>query len=500
VFRVESRKFFCQLHHLQSHYKTLCFLPPVRLTLTLTPRVLGTSCCVLLLQVLCRIKKLFSGVKRALSSGLSSRGSGSRFGNNGLQDSLWSSSFVPSPLRTTGSSHYLAHDGVPEATNDDDISIRTTEEREKYEFVHRREFAHTHIYDVKLLERVGLDEELPIILQTIGWEKLYNKPHQGSRLLTLEFLSTFKIVEKHRKLFAKFHLLGKSFGCDFSCFSELLDFSKSCFESSAMRNFNKVEFSDAISGKSARLRFSDIHNPSLRFLHRWMSFMVFPMAELRFVTTPELKCLFAMVNMIKYTPVSDIVDYFTNVSKISGPIECISLVTRIAMNLGCSDFAYIKGDVPVLRLDHFVHVHILRREPDYSVSMMYCRKAIRLPNPALRLNSCESLTLQFDQMGELCHSFRGLPRTHRQAHLEVAQQTMTTPQAHPQEPQWDTRHGGGYSGNHESGSYYTSHGYPEPSLQARTSISARYPDCYAPLERYVRCGVNQAERMVEGIG
>jgi hypothetical protein len=33
-----------------------------------------------------------------------------------------------------------------------------------------------------------------------------------------------------------------------------------------MRNFNKVEFSDTISGKSAGIRFSDIHSPSLRFL------------------------------------------------------------------------------------------------------------------------------------------------------------------------------------------------------------------------------------------
>jgi hypothetical protein len=77
-----------------------------------------------------------------------------------------------------------------------------------------------------------------------------------------------------------------------------------------MRNFNKVEFSDAISRKSTKLRFSDIHNPSLRFLHRWMSFTLFPMAELRYVATPELKCLFAMVNRIKYTPVANIVDYF----------------------------------------------------------------------------------------------------------------------------------------------------------------------------------------------
>jgi hypothetical protein len=168
----------------------------------------------------------------------------------------------------------------------------------------------------------------------------------------------------------KFRLFAKSFGCNVSCFSELLDLSKSClFELTAMRNFNKVEFSDAISEKSARLRFSDIHSPSLRFLHRWISFTLFSMAELRSVTTPEFKCLLALVNRIKYTPIADIVDYFTNVSKILGPIVCTSLVTRIAMNLGYSDLAYIEGDVPILGLDHFVHVHILREEPDYSVSI-----------------------------------------------------------------------------------------------------------------------------------
>jgi hypothetical protein len=90
-----------------------------------------------------------------------------------------------------------------------------------------------------------------------------------------------------------------------------------------------------------------------------MSFTLFPMVELHSVTTPELKCLLSMVNRIKYTPVADILDYFTNVSKISGPIECTSLVTRIAMNLGYLDLAYIERDVPILGLDHFVHAHIL---------------------------------------------------------------------------------------------------------------------------------------------
>jgi hypothetical protein len=116
---------------------------------------------------------------------------------------------------------------------------------------------------VNLLERVALDEELPNILRTTGWGKLYDEPHLGSRLLTLKFLMPFEIVENNRKSFVKFYLFGKSFGCNFSRFSEILDFSKSCLpESSDIRNFNKIEFSDAISIKSTRLRFSDIHNQS----------------------------------------------------------------------------------------------------------------------------------------------------------------------------------------------------------------------------------------------
>jgi hypothetical protein len=322
---------------------------------------------------------------------------------------------MPSLHRTVGSSHYLAHDGVPEATDGDDISICTIEEMEKYKSLCCQEFAHTHIYDMSFLERVGLDKELPTILRTIGWGKLYDEPPLGSRLLTLEFLMTVETVEKNRKSFVKFRLFGKSFGCDFSRFNDLLDFSKSCLpESSAMRNFNKVEFNDAISEKSARLRFSDIHNPSLRFLHRWMSFMLFPMVELHFITTPELKCMFATVNRIKYTSVADNIDYFKNVHKMSGPIECTSMVTGIDINLGCpelANLAYIEGDAHNLGLDHFVHAHILSEELNHSLSMLYGRKVIRLPNPGLRLYYCKSLTLQFDRMEEARHSFAGPPYT-----------------------------------------------------------------------------------------
>jgi predicted glycosyltransferase len=93
-----------------------------------------------------------------------------------------------------GSSCYLAHDDVPETTDDDDISNRTTEEMEKYESLHRWEFAHTRIYDVNLLEKVGLDEELSTILRTISWGKLYDEPHLGIRWLK-KWMDDFATVQ-----------------------------------------------------------------------------------------------------------------------------------------------------------------------------------------------------------------------------------------------------------------------------------------------------------------
>jgi hypothetical protein len=81
---------------------------------------------------------------------------------------------VPSPHKTGGSIHYLAHNDIPMAMDSDDISIRSTEEMEKYESLHQQEFGHTRVYDVNLLKRVGMDEDLPLILRTIGWGKLYD--------------------------------------------------------------------------------------------------------------------------------------------------------------------------------------------------------------------------------------------------------------------------------------------------------------------------------------
>jgi hypothetical protein len=165
------------------------------------------------------------------------------------------------------------------------------------------------VYDVNLIEKVGLDIEFPTILRATGWGKLYDEPCPGSRLLTLVFLMTFDSFVRHRKSYVSFCLFRRRYEFSYPQFSELMDFSSSCLaESQAMVNFDRLEISDEISGKSSRIRFSDIHNPTLRFLHRWLSFTLFLMRELHSVTVAEFRCLYAMVRRIKYIPVADIVD------------------------------------------------------------------------------------------------------------------------------------------------------------------------------------------------
>jgi hypothetical protein len=240
---------------------------------------------------------------------------------------------------------------------------------------------------------MDLDIELPTIIQSIGWGKLYDGPHSGLRILTLKFLMTFETYKHDGNPWVHFCLFGETYQFDFPHFTELMDFSRNCLaESQAMRNINHLDVCNDISDKTARIRFIDIQNPSLRFLRRWPSFTLFPMWELRSVTVVELKCLFAMVHRIKYTPVSNIVDYFKEICTLSRPIECTSLVTRNALNIRSPEMhnvAYIKGDVPILGLSHFAQAHVLHEEPDHSIYILYegGNKVLQLPNQAYLLHS-----------------------------------------------------------------------------------------------------------------
>jgi hypothetical protein len=89
--------------------------------------------------------------------------------DNMLLDWLWSSSFVPSWHRTTQLSCSPAQTGGHKIVDDDDISIYTLEELERWESLTVGEFVHTRVYDVNLLKKGEVDVDLPTLFHTVGW-------------------------------------------------------------------------------------------------------------------------------------------------------------------------------------------------------------------------------------------------------------------------------------------------------------------------------------------
>jgi hypothetical protein len=59
------------------------------------------------------------------------------------------------------------------------------------------------------LERVDLDIELPTVIRSIGWGRLYDEPFPGSHILTLEFLMPFLTYEHDGNPWVHFHFFGK---------------------------------------------------------------------------------------------------------------------------------------------------------------------------------------------------------------------------------------------------------------------------------------------------
>ena len=69
-------------------------------------------------------------------------------------------------------------------------------------------------------------------------------------------------------------------------------------------------------------------------LFKWLTITLFPRDDVRPVRNDELLILYAMVNKIKISPAQALVRQWLSNFKMTGPIECTSLITRIATRIG----------------------------------------------------------------------------------------------------------------------------------------------------------------------
>ena len=87
----------------------------------------------------------------------------------------------------------------------------------------------------------------------------------------------------------------------------LLGFNAQCVDDvdSTLQDFDKAKFGRETSRKPNiyHPRTNDIHHPTLRFMHKWIGFSLFPRPDFRTIRVDDLKLLYAMVKRRKVSPV-----------------------------------------------------------------------------------------------------------------------------------------------------------------------------------------------------
>ena len=68
---------------------------------------------------------------------------------------------------------------------------------------------------------------------------------------------------------------------------------------------------------------------------------MYPRADLRLCSLPELQCLYAMANKIRFSPVRSMLAHWQKMISGKSPIDMTSLVTRIARYVKVMDGAEV---------------------------------------------------------------------------------------------------------------------------------------------------------------
>ena len=187
-------------------------------------------------------------------------------------------------------------------------------------------------------------------------------------------------------------------------------------------------------------------------MHRWLTITLFPRDDVRPVRNDELLILYAMVNKIKISPAQNLVRQWLSNFKMTGPIECTSLVTRIATRIGALEgnfIPFIEGDRMYIDEDYLIQGHTLKKGPNDSLIFFYMgyTNEIPLPNAEFHLYNYHSLTIPLvPQEGGRRNSSTGLlgRMTRSRARREAA------PTLPPQQPHHSYQHEAGGSSWHSA--------------------------------------------------
>nr|AAM74467.1 Hypothetical protein similar to putative retroelement [Oryza sativa Japonica Group]AAP53492.2 hypothetical protein LOC_Os10g24380 [Oryza sativa Japonica Group] len=178
--------------------------------------------------------------------------------------------------------------------NDTDLDLVSDREKQAYYMLSDQEYAHTREYSPELLKKIGMDVEFRAIWKAVGWQRFAMVDEPSSRLLTLQFLCTLKEIEDG----ISFRFFREEFTLTWKGLSTLLGFHDSCknYLQKGISGFKKNMFWEDTSGAPIckKPRMNNIHNPTLRLMHKWIAMTLFPRGDLRPIRRDELITMYAL--------------------------------------------------------------------------------------------------------------------------------------------------------------------------------------------------------------
>ncbi|WVZ70531.1 hypothetical protein U9M48_019191 [Paspalum notatum var. saurae] len=218
---------------------------------------------------------------------------------------------------------------------DSQLMPRGQDEAKALRSLHQKIYALTKCFDEDLLVDTGMREEFIEVFQAMGWSDFAEIPEGGIVLHTKEFLMTLRTDTRREGIYVWFRLFNIDYELTLRQFSNLLDFSPQCTLSEDLAGFNSVEFWKELVGPDAPRKKSIAHirHPTLRFLARWLTMVVFPRDDTRCATIEDVRCLYAMWKKIKFAPTLSMIRHWQGLAQSGHIISITSFVTRIANGL-----------------------------------------------------------------------------------------------------------------------------------------------------------------------
>jgi hypothetical protein len=188
----------------------------------------------------------------------------------------------PSPSENHTPSSSSQREERYELTNLNQNSLPVRPQIEISNVVKTKEFIDTSIFDNALLHETRMDSEFELIFRMIAWENAWEITEQGSKLHTIEIISSLDFDDDN----VSFRMFNKPFTPTWKTDSIALGFSDQCVVNIAdvLKDFNKLDFWENITTKQPKSKqkytTKKVHHPTLRFMLKWLAFTFFPREEL----------------------------------------------------------------------------------------------------------------------------------------------------------------------------------------------------------------------------